>query len=391
MVPVLSWRHRSLRWVQALRPEWPLAAALIVSGALNIESGLRYNLVPFAQIGPFLSVAESLAVLGNSTQVFLGALLVIVGLGLLWRLAGAWAFAVLLLAITVAVNLVRHRYGPSLILPGLMLLALLILRGYFTRRTAFASYFISLAGILAILAYGTFGTYLLGVGFNPPITELTDAFYFTIVTLATVGYGDIVPTNPETRLFVVSLIIVGLSVFATALAAILGPLVQRELNQIFNPKEAPMKPRDHVIVAGDGPIACNTVRELQHRGLAFVHISRRDCEPPAPDHVIRGNATEDQVLKDAGIAGARMVIAAMEDDGDNAFICLVSKDLNPQVRVLAVASTAGAIRRLQLARAEVVFAPAVVGSRLIANLVQGKEIPQEFQDLLQETMGAKAS
>jgi hypothetical protein len=82
--------------------------------------------------------------------------------------------------------------------------------------------------------------------------------------------------------------------------------------------------------------------------------------------------------------------AAIEDDGDNAFICLVSKDLNQQVRVLAVASNAGAIRRLQLARAEMVFAPAMVGSRLIANLVQGQEIPAEFQDLLQGTMGGKA-
>jgi voltage-gated potassium channel len=388
---MVSWWRHIIRWVQSHRPEWPLAAALIVSGVLNIESGLRYNLVPLTEIAPLSSLAESLAVLGSSTQVILGAMLVVVGFGLLRRLAGAWAFAVLLLAITVAVNLVRNHYGASLILPGLMLLALLVLRGYFTRRTPLGSYLISLAGILSILAYGTFGTYLLGVGFRPPIRDLTSAFYFTIVTLATVGYGDIVPTDPETRLFVVSLIIVGLSVFATAIAALMGPFVQRELTQIFNPQEMLMKPQDHIIVAGDGPIACNTVRELHHRGIPFVQIIRQACDPPIPDSdFVKGNATEDQVLRDAGIASARMVIAALADDGDNAFICLAAKDLNPQIQVLAVASTAGAIRRLRLARAEVVFAPAVVGSRLIANLVEGKEIPNEFRDLLQGTMSGKA-
>jgi hypothetical protein len=61
----------------------------------------------------------------------------------------------------------------------------------------------------------------------------------------------------------------------------------------------------------------------------------------------------------------------------------VAKDLNPNIRVLAIAGSAGAIRRLKLAGAEIVFAPSVVGSRLLANLVEGKEIPPEFKDLLE--------
>jgi voltage-gated potassium channel len=74
--------------------------------------------------------------------------------------------------------------------------------------------------------------------------------------------------------------------------------------------------------------------------------------------------------------------AALDDDSENA-ISLIAKDLNPEVRVLAVASSAKSIRRLQLAGAEIVFAPAAVGSRLLANLVEGQEIPEEFRDLLE--------
>ena len=266
-----------------------------------------------------------------------------------------------------------------------MLLALLILRRYFTRRTTTANYIFSFMGILAILAYGTFGTYMLGDGFHPKIHELASAFYFTIITLATVGYGDIVPVTYETRLFVVSMVIVGLSVFVTAFASVLGPALSAEINRFFNPKEEKMKPTNHVILAGEGALAANTSRELQARGIPFVQIIATGSTPPhlPEDLVVRGNPGDDQVLKEAGIESATLVIAAREDDGENAFISLVAKDLNPNVRVLAVASARGSIRRLKLARAEIVFAPSVVGGRMLANIVEGKEIPQEFKDLLE--------
>jgi voltage-gated potassium channel len=376
---------RGLDRLIALRPEWPLALALVLSGALNIESGLRYNLVPFTQIGPLSSVAQSLAVLGSSTQVFLGVSLVLVGLGLLKRLAAAWAFAVLLLAVTLGVNLAQGNRGVSLILSGLILLALLAFKRHFTLRTPTAHYVFSFMGILAILMYGTFGTYMLGEGFHPKIHDLISSFYFTIITLATVGYGDIVPITQETRLFVVSLLIVGLSVFATAIASILGPALSEEINRFFNPREKKMKPTNHVILAGEGALAANTSRELQARGIPFVQIIATGSTPPhlPEDLVVRGNPGDDQVLKEAGIESAVLVIAARDDDGENAFISLVAKDLNPNVRVLAVASSAGSIRRLRLARAEIVFAPSVVGGRMLANIVEGKEIPPEFKDLLE--------
>ncbi len=78
-----------------------------------------------------------------------------------------------------------------------------------------------------------------------------------------------------------------------------------------------------------------------------------------------------------------MVIAAREDDSENAFIVLAVKEMNPNVRVLAVASSAIALRRLKLAHADMVFSPAAVGSRLLADLVQGNQILPEFRDLLE--------
>jgi voltage-gated potassium channel len=154
---------------------------------------------------------------------------------------------------------------------------------------------------------------------------------------------------------------------------------------MFNPKEKIMEPKDHVILVGEGSIARNTAEELKKRGVPFVQIvaSKAEMAGDAEHQILEGDATDDAVLRQVGIQHARMVIAAREDDGENAFIALVAKDLNPNVRLLAVASSALSIKRLKLARADLVFSPAAVGSRLLADLVEGNQISPAFQDLLE--------
>ena len=147
-----------------------------------------------------------------------------------------------------------------------------------------------------------------------------------------------------------------------------------------------MESKDHVILVGDGAIARNTADELKQRGVAFVQIvaAKNATDTSGAGHqIIEGDATSEAVLRQAGIKNARMVIAAREDDGENAFISLGAKDLNPNVRVTAVASSPFSIRRLKLARADLVFSPAAVGSRLLADLVEGNQISAAFQDLLE--------
>lgn len=368
-------------------PQWPLAMTLIAAGAINVLAGIRYHPSLLAHLKTLSTLGQSLSVLGSSTQTFLGGGLMLVGFGLFWRLAAAWAFGVLLLAITVGVDLFQGQTGAAIILPTVLLLALMIFRRSFMRRTAWASNLISMMGVLAILAYGTLGSYMLGQGFHPEIKDVPSALYFTIVTLSTVGYGDITPAVPEARLFVVTLIVVGLSIFATAIASTLAPVISGELQHIFTPGGKPMniKRKGHVIVVGEGPIATNTANELSTRGIPFVQVAVTEVEASPPDQtdVIGGEASEDSILRKADIDTARMLVAAGDDDGENAFISLVAKDLNPAVTVLAVASSARSIRRLKLARADVVFASAAVGSRLLANIIQGNTIPDEFKDLLE--------
>ena len=377
------WR-RFLGLLWGFWPHWPVAAAIVAGGALNIMSSLNSEHLPFSQVSPFMGLEKSLAILGSSTQAILGVGLVLVGFGLVRRLTTAWSFSVILLLITLGVNLAQHNWGERIIFPGVMLLVMIPLRRYFDRQTKLATYIISLTGVFSILAYGTFGSYLLGNGFHPAVHDLTTSFYFTIITLSTVGYGDIAPITPETRLFVVSLLVVGLSVFATAFVSVLGPAITKRLGHILNPEGGRMKLEKHIILAGEGNIASNTAAELEKRKLSFVRIRNRGENALAPgEGEIIGDPADEAVQLKAGVRKAVMVIAAGDNDGDNAFITLLAKDLNPEVRVLAVANAINAIRRLKLARADLVFAPAAVGSRLLADLAQGDRISDEFQDLLE--------
>ena len=365
------------------RPHVLLGVGVAALGAVHLAAGLGKSPLelPWAHLGQ--SPAQLLASVGSGAQTLLGVALLLLGLGLLTRARSAWVFSVLLLAAATAVQ-AWHRHWPDVGLHALLLGALLLWRRDFRRLSLLSAYLISLGGILSVLLYGTLGTYLLGSGFHPAITDLPTALYFTFITLSTVGYGDIVPVTPDARLFVISLILAGLSIFASAIISTFGPALARQVGRLFDVKGNPMQLRNHVILVGSGPMARNIARELAARKTDFVQIvvgGTADAEAPWP--VVKGDASEDEVLVAAGIRHARLLIAAREDDGENAFISLATKAINPAIRVLAVASSAHAIHRLKLAHADVVFAPVAVGARILANLVEGDSIPKEFHDLLE--------
>ncbi|MBU6410850.1 MAG: NAD-binding protein, partial [Verrucomicrobia bacterium] len=346
--------------LMALWPQVPLALIIIFAGAVGLLEGFNLPLTAFQHVKALNGLGQSLNVLGGTAQVILGSMLAVAGIGLLRRFSFAWTLAVWLLIITAGVGIARKEFGPSLWLQIALLGVLWGTRRHFTRRTVLASLMFSLSSIVAVLIYGIVGSLVLGKGFRPPIDDLNNAVYYTIVTLSTVGYGDIVPVTTEARWFAISLLAVGLGVFASAIASTLGPKISLEFQRLFNPKEKRMERKNHIILAGEGAVARNVAREFKRRGVEFVQIAASASRVPAGEfehEIVEGDATNDAVLRSVGIGRARMVIAAREDDGENAFIALIAKDLNSQAQVLAVASSILSIRRLKLAGADIVFSP----------------------------------
>ena len=149
-----------------------------------------------------------------------------------------------------------------------------------------------------------------------------------------------------------------------------------------------MSRTNHVILAGDGPLSRDAAEELVTKGIPFTHIMDKGEEQEDDSKmnlVIVGNACEESILTRAGVKDARLVIAAKEDDGENAFIALVSKDINPDISVLAVAKSRAAIPRLKLARADMVFAPNAIGGRILVDLASGKSIEESNQEFVDST------
>src|SRR5271166_2237044 len=91
-----------------------------------------------------------------------------------------------------------------------------------------------LSVLIIVLLFGIIGTYIIGQhgGFNVKINNLLDATYFTIVTLSTIGYGDIYPVSPTAKIFVILLIVLGLGIFLGAVAAITGEFMNRRIENL---------------------------------------------------------------------------------------------------------------------------------------------------------------
>lgn len=382
-------RYKALHMTRRVWPQLPLALVLVAAGLLNVFHGVHAgSLLDLETLGE----PVSLGALGSVAQIILGAALACSGLGLLWRARVAWSFAVMLVLVTIAVNAAQGHFGGALIVPAVLLVLLVLTHRHFARHTLFGTSLVSVISVVAVTAYGTFGIYLLGDQFEPPIKSLVTALYFVVETLSTTGYGDFSPATELAQGFMISVWLIGLSVFATAVVSVLGPALTNRMSRLFTPGGERRMHKNHVIVVGSGAIAANTAQELVDRGIDFVQIVPDNKTPPLERYpVIHGDPSDDETLLNAGVERARMLIAAHEDDGENAFISLTAKNIAPAVKVLVVASSRRAIKRLQLAQADTVFAPTEAGSRLLANLIEGHRLPTEFSDFLTQGTADTAS
>lgn len=178
-------------------PHVPLALLVGLTGLaqLLLTSGsLRHLLAVGGGNSTLFSVAGRLATpaIRGVPQEGIGVLLFLVGVGLLWRSRLAWVLAFLLNLATLSLELSPlSTASRSLVVFNIALLALLLLsRRYFTRASLATSTLFALTGVLVALGYGVLGSYVLGAGFTPPISNATNAIYFAVVTMSTVGYGD---------------------------------------------------------------------------------------------------------------------------------------------------------------------------------------------------------
>jgi voltage-gated potassium channel len=237
-----------------------------------------------------------------------------------------------------------------------------------------------LLGSLTII--GTFG--YIYIDNYPPL----DALYMTVITLGTVGFGEIHPLSDAGKIFTIFLIIASLGLVAYYITLVTRLLLDGEWRKQYRmymqaKKQDNMK--NHVIICGYGRNGRRACEVLKQNNIPFIIIEQRAAHLADADKekelIIAGDATKDEILIEAGINRARALITALPNDSDNLFVVLTARQMNPDMIIISRASDNHTINKLKIAGASNVIMPDKLGGAHMASLVIIPDVHEFFSML----------
>ena len=360
-----------------------VALLSLATGVANIATQQVFG--PLSQLVP-----DTVRQTAGFTGTLTGFLVLLGAWGLRRGYRVAWYATTVLVSVTAVQGLVQASVFslPLVALSLLSLPTLLVNRGRFRRPVALST--AQQAATLALVGavvYGTTGTYALREQFLG-VTGPLDALYYTVVTASTVGYGDVTAQSAQARLFSISVVVLGAASFAIALGSVLGPALEARLSHALGT----MSDRqynlleDHVLVLGYGELTEPLIEALA--GTEFVVVTPDDDRAARLRDqgikVVTGDPSDEDPLRDAGVEHARAVIAATEDDADDAFTILTARELSPEVRIVAAATVRENVEKLRRAGADTVLSPTVIGGQLLVrSALSGSDVDGVAASLLE--------
>lgn len=235
---------------------------------------------------------------------------------------------------------------------------------------------IALTGLVAVIGLGVVGYMLLGLTF-------LEALYQTVFTVATVGYTEVYERTPAAEIFTIVLILLGVGVVLYNLGVIVEGFTEGHIREYIGRRRmdrtiAGMS--GHVIVCGFGRVGRAAVGHLldtDHLAVAIDHDPERLRGLEVP-HVL-GEASDDDVLKAAGIERARALICALDTDADTVYATLTARALRPDLVIISRARTVDSKDKIVRAGATRAVNPQLIGGRRMASFALHADVA-EFLD-----------
>lgn len=220
--------------------------------------------------------------------------------------------------------------------------------------------------------------------------RFVEALYMTVITITTAGFTEVRPLTDQGRLFTISMLVLSWVSLAWAITRIIQYIINGEINKYFKNRKTMKsieKLKDHVIICGFGRNGQQAAQTLGFHNKQFVVIEKKEelIEQFIREHpnllYLNGDATNDDLLKQAGIERAHALISSLPADADNVYIVLSARSLNSHIRIISRASDSNAAPKLKKAGANHVIMPDKIGGTHMATLVSKPDVI-EFIDYI---------
>ncbi len=232
--------------------------------------------------------------------------------------------------------------------------------------------------MLLLLLGGTAGYMAFGYG-------LLDAAFQTVITVTTVGFGEVQPFGAGEKVFTIVLILVGVGTAAYSLSVLFEFLVEGYAGGAFRRRRMEQEirsMRSHVIICGWGRVGSAIARFLRAQGAEVVVVDTSDERLAlVGGPYVRGDATDEEVLREAGIERARVLITALNADADNLYVTLTGRSMRPDLFIVSRAASRPAVAKLVQAGANRVVDPQDLGGARMAALAVQPHVA-EFLDVV---------
>jgi len=249
--------------------------------------------------------------------------------------------------------------------------------------------------LCVVVAAGAGGYYLLGDG----RWSLEDCAYMTVITLTTVGYGEVLPGFDEVahvREFTMIIIVLGMGTFLYFASQVTALIIEGDLKRAYQHRRMGkriLKMKNHYIVCGVGSTGRHVMEELIIAGKPCVAVdanAERLVELAAmfregQFNYVVGDATDDEALKQANVEEASGVVAALADDKDNLYLTVTVRSINPRARIIARGSDLPVLEKLRRAGAHAVVSPNFIGGmRMVSELLR-PHVVRFLDEMLRDT------